>query len=62
VMWGFLVVLGPPGLVLTLLNDPSNLPLALTVTIGGTVVATVTTLFVRHSARRAQVMSDDADR
>jgi len=54
VMWGFLVVLGPPGLVLTSLNDPSHLPLALTVIVGGTVAAAATTWFVRHSARRSQ--------
>jgi hypothetical protein len=50
-MWSFLVVLGLPGLALTSRNDPGNLPLALTVLIGGTVLATVTTLFARRSIR-----------
>jgi hypothetical protein len=52
-MWSFLVVLGLPGLMLTSRNDPGNLPLALTVVVGGTVVATVTTVFARRSARGA---------
>jgi hypothetical protein len=39
VMWASLLVLGPPGLVLTFLNDPENLPIALTVVIGGTTAA-----------------------
>jgi hypothetical protein len=37
VMWGSLLVLALPGLVLTFLKDPENLPIALTVTIGGTI-------------------------
>jgi hypothetical protein len=55
-MWAFLIVLGPPGLVLTILNDPENLPLALTVIIGGTLAATVTTVHVRRRSRRATRM------
>jgi hypothetical protein len=58
VMWGSLVVLGIPGVVLTTLNDPENLPIALTVEIGGTVAATLSTLFVRYSAKRAPAGSD----
>jgi hypothetical protein len=38
-MWASLLVLGLPGLVLTFLNDPENLPIALTVVIGGTITA-----------------------
>ena len=38
VMWATLLFLGLPGLVLTFLNDPENLPIALTVVIGGTIV------------------------
>jgi hypothetical protein len=38
VMWAALLFLGLPGLVLTFLNDPENLPIALTVVIGGTIV------------------------
>jgi hypothetical protein len=51
-MWGFLVLLGIPGLVLTSLHDPQKLPLALTIVSGGTVLATATTLHVRHRSRR----------
>lgn len=39
VMWASLLVLGLPGLLLTFLNDPENLPIALTVVIGGTILA-----------------------
>ncbi|MDX6342794.1 MAG: hypothetical protein QOH87_2932 [Trebonia sp.] len=57
-MWGSLVVLGIPGVVLPPLNAPENLPRALTVEIGGTVAATLSTLFVRYSAKRAPAGSD----
>jgi hypothetical protein len=52
-MWSILVVFGLPGLMLTSRNDPGNLPLAVTVVVGGTVVAAVTTVFARRSARGA---------
>jgi hypothetical protein len=55
--WSFLVVLGLPGLLLTSRNDPRNLPLAIAVLIGGTVVATVTTLFARKSVGGAGLKS-----
>jgi len=38
VMWASLLGLGLPGLVLTFLHDPENLPIALTVVIGGTIM------------------------
>jgi len=56
-MWSFLVVLGLPVLMLTSRNDPRNLPLALTVLIGGTAVAAVTTMYARKSARGAELKS-----
>jgi hypothetical protein len=56
-MWSFLVVLGLPGLMLTSRNDPRNLSLALTVLIGGTVVAAVTTIYARKSAGGAELKS-----
>jgi drug/metabolite transporter (DMT)-like permease len=52
-MWSILVVFGLPGLMLTSRNDPGNLPLAVTVVVGGTVVAAVTTVFARRAARGA---------
>lgn len=55
--WSFLVVLGLPGLVLTSRDDPRNLPLAITVLIGATVVATVTTVFARKSVGGAGLKS-----
>ena len=39
VMWASLLVFGLPGLALTFLKDPENLPIAVTVVIGGTVAA-----------------------
>jgi hypothetical protein len=56
-MWSFLVVLGLPGLVLTSRNDPRNLPFAVTVLIGATIVATVTTLFARKAVGGAGLKS-----
>ena len=52
VMWGFLLVLGPLALVLTLLNDPRHLPLALVVIIGGTVTAVMVTALKAFPRRR----------
>jgi hypothetical protein len=53
-MWGSLLVLGPPALVLTLLNSPRHLPLTLVVLIGGAVTAvTVTALKVFAKRPRA---------
>jgi hypothetical protein len=56
-MWSFLVVLGLPGLMLTARNDPRNLPLAVTVLIGGTAVAAVATMIARKSVREAGLKS-----
>ena len=52
VMWGFLLVLGPLALVLTLLNDPRHVPLALVVIIGGTVTAAMVTALKAFPRRR----------
>jgi len=43
-MWASLLFLGLPGLALTFLNDPENLPIALTVVIGGTMVVPTVSL------------------
>jgi hypothetical protein len=48
VAWGFLLIFGLPGLVLAWLNDPRDLPIALTVVIGGTVIATALTVLTRR--------------
>ena len=52
VMWGFLLVLGPLALVLTLLNDPRHVPLALVVIIDGTVTAVMVTALKAFPRRR----------
>jgi hypothetical protein len=52
VMWGSLLALGPLALVLTLLNDPRRLPLALVVIIGGTVTAVMVTALKVSPKRR----------
>jgi hypothetical protein len=57
-LWAPLLVLGPPGLLLTVLHDPEHLPIALTVIIGGTLFATAMTLHIRRRSERASHMPE----
>jgi hypothetical protein len=56
IMWGALIVFGPPGLVLTLLRSPGQLPIALVVIIGGTAMA-VTFTALKVFPKRARMLA-----
>jgi len=48
VMWGFLLLAGLPGLVLTWVNDRRHLPIAVVVVISGIIVAMAVTVRARR--------------
>jgi hypothetical protein len=61
IMWGSLIVFGPPGLVLTLLNDPVNLPIAFVVIVGGSITAVTVTVLKVFPKRRVSRVPEQAE-